>query len=289
MTPSFKIPEKLREMTASDPGFAVWLEDLPRLIVELRDRWSLELGEPYEGEDVTASWVAPVRREDGSSAVLKIGFPHMEAEHEIAGLRSWDGDPTVRLLEADEPLFSMLIERCEPGSLLRELPEEEQDPIVAQMLERLWREPPQPNLFRPLSEMIAHWIDEIRKGRERRPDPGLVEEGISVFEELIAPPAHVPDVVLATDLHAGNILRAEREPWLVIDPKPFVGDPAYDITQHLLNCDRLQADPLGLIARMCDLTGSDRGRVRLWLFARCAAEERAGWGAQVARELSGGR
>ncbi len=55
-------------------------------------------------------------------------------------------------------------------------------------------------------------------------------------------------MLLATDLHAGNVLRAEREPWLVIDPKPFVGDPTYDALQHMLNCDdRLRADPVGLV------------------------------------------
>ena len=83
--------------------------------------------------------------------------------------------------------------------------------------------------------------------------------------------------MLATDLHAGNVLRAEREPWLVIDPKPFVGDPAYDATQHLLNCEtRLRAHPDGTIRRFSDLLGLDSGRVRLWTFARLAAEWR-GW------------
>src|SRR5439155_24538436 len=33
-------------------------------------------------------------------------------------------------------------------------------------------------------------------------------------------------------------LRAEREPWLAVDPKPFVGDRAYDATQHLFNCQK---------------------------------------------------
>lgn len=85
-------------------------------------------------------------------------------------------------------------------------------------------------------------------------------------------------VTLATDLHAGNVLRAAREPWLVIDPKPFVGDPAYDATQHLLNCvDRLQADPFGTINRFADLLDVDRDRVRLWLFARLGAEPRDDW------------
>jgi streptomycin 6-kinase len=85
-------------------------------------------------------------------------------------------------------------------------------------------------------------------------------------------------VLLATDLHAGNVLRSEREPWLVIDPKPFVGDPAYDATQHLFNCtERLLSDPKGTIHRMAYLLGVDYERVRLWTFARAAAEPRDDW------------
>lgn len=85
-------------------------------------------------------------------------------------------------------------------------------------------------------------------------------------------------MLLATDLHPGNVLRAEREPWLVIDPKPFVGDPAYDATQHLFNCvARLRTDPDGTISRFADLLGVDRERVRLWTFARAAAEPRDNW------------
>ena len=83
---------------------------------------------------------------------------------------------------------------------------------------------------------------------------------------------------MATDLHAGNVLRARREPWLVIDPKPFVGDPAYDATQHLRNCDlRLRSDPDGTIRQFADLLGVDRERIRLWMFARAAAEPRDNW------------
>jgi streptomycin 6-kinase len=78
---------------------------------------------------------------------------------------------------------------------------------------------------------------------------------------------------LCTDLHAGNVLAARREPWLVIDPKPFVGDPAFDPVQHMLNCDkRLTTDPAGLARRMAELLDLDPERVRLWLFARCVQE-----------------
>lgn len=79
--------------------------------------------------------------------------------------------------------------------------------------------------------------------------------------------------MLCTDLHAGNVLAAAREPWLAIDPKPYVGDPAYDPLQHMLNCDeRLRSDPHNLVRRMAGLLGLDPGRVLLWLFARCVQE-----------------
>ena len=81
------------------------------------------------------------------------------------------------------------------------------------------------------------------------------------------------EVLLATDLHAENVLASQREPWLVIDPKPYVGDPAYDAVQHMLNCDqRLARDPVALAARMASLLDLDPRRVSLWLFARCAQE-----------------
>lgn len=105
---------------------------------------------------------------------------------------------------------------------------------------------------------------------------GLVREGLQLFEEL--PRNATRKVLLAIDLHAGNVVRAEREPWLVIDPKPFVGDPAYDATQHLLNCrTRLRLDPDRTIRSFADLAGIEHERIRLWTFARAAAEPRDDW------------
>lgn len=102
-------------------------------------------------------------------------------------------------------------------------------------------------------------------------DPGLARDGIALFRTL--PGDTDRHVMLCTDLHAGNVLAAEREPWLVIDPKPYVGDPTYDVLQHLLNCrDRLRANPVGMARRMSDLAGLDPDRVQLWLFARCVQE-----------------
>jgi streptomycin 6-kinase len=266
-----------------------WLGKLPSIVETLEEKWGLELGAAFDGPEVSASFVAPVRRSNGTGAILKIGMPHFEAIGEIDGLRFWSGNPTVQLLEADDDLNAMLLERCEPGASLRELALPEQDKIIAAMLRRLWRKPPNPNHFRPLSALTALWSQETESQRENWPDEALVREGLRLFHDL---PRSAPnEFLLATDLHAGNILRAQREPWLVIDPKPFFGDPAYDATQHLFNnLDELSARPFDRIHRLADLLDLDRTRLQQWTFARLASESRDNWddpaALQLARSLS---
>ncbi len=115
----------------------IWLDRLPGTVEQLARRWSLTIGLPFDG--ASAAWVAPAMRADGTAAVLKVGLPHVEGEHEIDGLRILGGDSTVLLLEADEDLGAMLFERCAPSAPLSSLPEPEQDVVVACLLRRLWR------------------------------------------------------------------------------------------------------------------------------------------------------
>lgn len=270
------IPARLAATCSGSPESMAWLARLPETLRALQDMWSLALGEPFDGREVSCAWVAPAARGDGTRAILKVGMPHMEGQHEIQALRFWDGDPTVRLLAADEARNAMLLERCEPGTPLRQLPEPEQDVVIAGLLRRLWRAPAAPHPFRPLAEMTAYWAGETIADAARWPDAGLVQAGLDLLAEL--PRTSPGDVLLATDLHAGNVLRARREPWLAIDPKPFVGDPAYDATQHLFNCvERVRADPRATVRRFADLLEVDHERVRLWMFARAAAEPRDVW------------
>jgi streptomycin 6-kinase len=182
----------------------------------------------------------------------------------------------VRVLEAEEESNALLLERCFPGTSLCEVSEEEQDVVIAGLLRRLWRTPSAPHPFRSLSLMLESWSTETLASLNSYPDTGLVREGLQLFQDL--PRTGDIEVLLATDLHAGNVLRATREPWLVIDPKPFVGDPAFDATQHLLNCaSRMRSEPRETIHRFADLLGVDHERVRLWMFARLGAGPRGDW------------
>ena len=264
-----KVPDRLSTSVGGTPEGRAWLQALPATVEALCAAWSLEPAEPF-AEEASCAWVAPCARADGSTAVLKVGFPHMEAADEIAGLKVWAGDPTVRLLDADLDRNAMLLERCEPGTHLRGLAEADQDEIIAMLLKRLWTATETAS-FRPLGEMIAHWCAAARDKADRWADSALAEVGLEQLDELVR--TETEGRLLATDLHAGNVLRAQREPWLVVDPKPFVGDPAYDVTQHLLNCrERLAGNPLPTIRRVATLAGVDVERARLWTFARLAID-----------------
>jgi streptomycin 6-kinase len=206
-----------------------------------------------------------------------VGWRHREAEHEADALRFWAGEGAVRCftVRSFEDTTALLLERCVPGVPLKSLPEPEQDAVIAGLLLRLWsRQPPAGHPFGSLVTMCdlwAEWFELDYAADHRGLDRGLAREGAAALREL--PRSAERTVLLATDLHAENVLSAEREPWLTIDPKPFIGDPAFDPVQHMLNCEaRLAEDPAGLARRMAALLDLDAERVRSWLFARCVHE-----------------
>jgi streptomycin 6-kinase len=274
-----EIPERLLVAVRDDelPARRAWLTSLPGQIEEIASAWSLELADPCLPGGQCA-WVAPARDHVGRELVLKVGWRHWEAEHEADALRLWDGDGVVGCLAARtlDDTTALLLERCITGVPLKDvLPEPEQDLVLAGLLRRLWEHhPPAGHPFRPLSQMCDRWADSFEaefSSDSRGLDPAIGRAGIAVLREL--PRTADRAVLLCTDLHAENILASQREPWLAIDPKPFLGDPAYDPIQHMLNCDkRLAANPAGLAKRLAELLELDRERVRLWLFARCAQE-----------------
>jgi len=276
-TAGLPVPPALAAAAESE-GRAGWLATLPGTVTRLTQAWELTVEMPFAPGGQTA-WGAPVRDRAGSERVLKVAWRHPEAEHEADGLRAWAGLGAVRLhaVERTADTIALLLERCRPGTPLAARPEPEQDEVIAGLLRRMWIAPPAGYPFRSLAAMCAQWADEFSAQVAAAPaviDPGLARDGLAPFRAL--PATDGPAVLLVTDLHAGNVLAARREPWLLIDPKPHVaagGDRAYDATQHLLNCtERLRADPAGLATRMAGLLDVEPVRLRRWLFARCVLE-----------------
>ncbi|WP_162605241.1 aminoglycoside phosphotransferase family protein [Jiangella ureilytica] len=277
---AFRLPALLARAAdrGLEPGLTTWAADtLPSMVPALVERWGLTMGAPYEPGG-QCSWVAPGTTPSGDAVVLKVTWRHPEAEHEADGLRFWNGDGVVRLHDevATDDTRALLLERCTPGTWLKDsMPPQDQDVMLAGMLRRLWRRPPDGHPFPSLASMCDHWARDYESRADavadrRGWDRGLLSEGVALYREL--PRTSDDDVLLCTDLHPENVLAAQREPWLVVDPKPHVGDRTYDATQHMFNMDRLHTDPGALSDRMAALLDLDPERLRLWLFARCVQE-----------------
>jgi streptomycin 6-kinase len=273
---SWKVPAGLgwwRER----PGGAGWLDRLPELAGECAEQWSLRLGEPFEGSHV--SLVVPARLQDGTRGVLKINFPEPESEHEADALEHWRGEGAVQLLAHDAERRALLVERCEPGTPLWELADDDHATrIASRVLARIWRPPPAAHRFGPLSVEAARWEVELPDAWERlgRPfEADLLEEAVAACREL--GPDQGDPVVLHQDFHGGNVLRAQREPWLAIDPKPLVGEREFDAASLLRDRRDLLVRPGAgrIVQRRLDLLASgldlDRERMRRWGIAHALA------------------
>lgn len=258
------------------PGGAEWLDSLPRIVDACAERWSLVVGHSYDGGNV--SLVVAVERDD-VPAVLKVNFPEDETEREPDALAHWGGRGAVRLLEYDAPRRALLIERCEPGTRLWEIEDDEEATrIAASVLEVLWRPPHDDHTFTTLASAAARWAPELPRDWEALGRPferEILDEAVATCMELGSDQGE--PVVLHQDFHGGNVLRAKREQWLAIDPKPLVGEREFDAASLLRDRRWLLggAGSARRIRRRLDLLaaelGVDRERMRRWGIAHALA------------------
>lgn len=248
----------------------VWLERVPDLLAECADEWELELGDAYP--QGAAGYAVRATLPDRTPVVLKLIYPHREAEHEAEALRVWDGEGAVRLLAYDEERWAMLIERCEPGTLLAKSDPETALDVFIGLLPRLWK--PVGDPFRSLADEAQWWTEQLPAewGEAGRPfEEHVVEMAIDALETLSATQGE--QVLLHQDLHGDNVLAAEREPWLVIDPKPLVGEREFAVAPIVRDAE-LGDSKREVIYRLDRLTtelGLDRERARLWTIGQTVA------------------
>ena len=218
------------------------------------------------------NYVAPATLRDGTPVVLKLGVPGYELWSETDALKLYVGDGAVRLLDSDGTLGALLLERLLPGTMLSTLPDDEEATVIAaRTMRQIWHPVPAEHRFQTVADWFSQ-LPELREtfGGDTGPFPAkLVEEGETLAAELFRTEA--APVVLHGDLHYFNILAASRQPWLAIDPKGIIGEPAYEVGAWMRNWSPDLVEPLPLLERRLTIfataLGIERARLRAWTVA----------------------
>jgi len=247
-----------------------WLDRLPAILAHCSEQWVIAIDDPFL--PLTFNYIAPAVRHDGAPVIVKASPPGVEFAQQSVALRLFDGHGMARLLAADAENQVMLLERLLPGTTLRDVEDDElATSIAASVMKQLWRPVPANHPFPTVND----WGKGFKRLRQYYnggcgPFPcKLLEEAETLFTDLGASMAE--PVLLHGDLHQDNILAAQREPWLAIDPKGVVGEPAYETGSWLRNWlpDLIQQPQPGrILARRIDQfvaeLGFDRARIRGW-------------------------
>ncbi|TDC76768.1 aminoglycoside phosphotransferase family protein [Streptomyces hainanensis] len=274
------IPGEFARATVAREGErgAAWLGELPAIVGELVERWGcVPDGEVMHGG---VAVVVPVRRAAEGAAVVKVSFPHPGNVHEPDAFAAWAGRGAVRLHERDDDRFAMLLERAGTSTLAQVADGDEVLRVAGRLSRRL--AVPAPPGLPALQERADAWEEELRRDAEELSHPlapGVLAAATATVREL---GRDQPDTVIHGDLHPRNILRAEREPWLAVDPKGLAGDPAHDggtllksFSLRLIDSDDLPGAVHHALDVYSEAAGLDRERVRRW--AQLHAVQAAFW------------
>ncbi|MEV0802151.1 aminoglycoside phosphotransferase family protein [Kribbella sp. NPDC050281] len=262
------IPSAFAQATVDREGEAgaAWLAELPALVDDLMARWDcVRDGEVTHGQ---VGVIVPVLHASGP-AVLKVSFPHPGNVHEPDAYAAWGGRGAVLLYERDDASFAMLLERAKSSTLGQLADGDEIASVSGQLSRRL--SIPAPSGLPRLADQAEGWAAELRQDAADCPGAlpvAVVDSALAVIDEL---GRHQPELVVHGDFHGRNILRGNREPWLAVDPKGYVGDPAYDGATllkpralALMESDDLMKALLHELDVFAEAAELDRERVRRW-------------------------
>jgi streptomycin 6-kinase len=236
MEPKYPFPESFVSTNIEERGQegVDWLKRLPSILADCEQRWSIKLGPPFQA--LSYNYTAPAVRVDGSSLVVKVCVPDTDFVSEVEALRLYGGVGAAQLYEYDIDLGVMSLERLVPGDMLSSVEsDEEAISIAATVMRKIWHPPPAGHHFLHVSDW-ARGMEKLRAQFDGGPGPfpeRLVQKAESLFADLLA--SMDTPVVLHGDLHHFNILTAQRQPWLAIDPKGILGEPAYETGAFIRN------------------------------------------------------
>lgn len=266
------------------PTISSWQGETAAHVATALDRWHLTAGEPYTGGEAGA--VLRVTDSTGESAVLKVGFPHVEAVGEALALDAWAPELAPRVLRQEPWAWWLLLERIEPGIPLSTaaLAPEDALRVGGRMLAALSAAPAAPELP-SVREIVDAYLVSAAARRPARTaalasteSEALVEHGLALAAALAQDDSG--RALVHGDLNPGNLLMADDRPsgWVAIDPKPMRGDPEFDLeplVTQLGSASRAALPPTQLEASVrlaADHAGLDADLAARWGVARTALD-----------------
>jgi streptomycin 6-kinase len=254
-------------MTREGDAGRTWIQALPVLVEKLCQHWNLRIdGSVMHGY---LGLVIPVCR-FGLPCVLKVSWADDATSQEAMALSAWDGRGAVRLLDYLPDLGAMLLERLDHRRSLRDVGIAEAVEVAGSLLRRLAI--PAPSGFRSLrsvSQSLCTTLPE-RWEQSGHPMPKLwMEQACELAAQLGTEGANL---LVNYDLHYADVLKGERESWLVVDPKVVTGNLEFGIAQLLwTRLEDIEAEggldchfPLLVEAAECD-----PALARSWTLVRC--------------------
>ncbi|MGR3764920.1 aminoglycoside phosphotransferase family protein [Rossellomorea sp. NS-SX7] len=235
--------EKMKAMYG-ESGTA-WVEQAEQTLSALKEKRNLTFGDPFS---LSYNFVVPAVLDDGTSAVVKMGYPNKEFLNEFHALRKFTGDAMVNVIDLDEEAGWILLSHIQPGHALHFLCDEKARlEIFASVARQLWHKPPSSHSFPD----VEAWSEGIRRYRSRFNDgtgplpEKMISKAESLFLQLLS--SSKEHYLLHGDLHHENILYSDSSGWTAIDPKGLIGEREYDCIQYTLNHWKDHEDPLELL------------------------------------------
>ncbi len=247
-----------------------WLANLPALITKCEKRFNIKISQAFEHQSL--SFTARATQADGTKIVIKLCVPTSEVDNEINALEFMNGDGIVNLLNSDGENGIVLLERLTPGAMLTTVGDDlEATRIAANVMQKIGKTIERPYTF----QTTALWFDRLDQPIKLPTDfpAALIDQAKKMAMALHQSMGEA--VLLHGDLHHFNILSANRQPWLAIDPKGIVGEREYEIGAFLRNPIPEIAttmDTKKVLARRLDLLANilefDRQKLCAWGFAQ---------------------
>lgn len=242
-----------------------WLESLPETLQKIAQKYQLSSLTPLD--NMTFHYVATGYQND-APVVLKIGLNPKVLAHEALCLRAFEKTMVPQVIAHDD---HMIIMQCAmPGHTLREyFPDNdiEATKILCSIIKQIHTAPiPTKHHFLRLDELFRTLDNKLEI-----PDK-ILTTAKNLRDKLLSTTKN--DVLLHGDLHHDNILR-NLDSWMVIDPKGFIGDPAFELAAYLCNpISQLlkSSQPRTLIENRINLCHAelsiDVARIVDWLYAK---------------------